>query len=95
MSIYENGPSPKSGRGEIKNPLKGNLPPQKVDPKHIMNNRDLTKLVKLMKKGPKTAKEILYDHKKNIVGILQRDDTPFIFTEDQVKEFMRIINGVK
>ena len=78
MSIYENGPKPKASRTKT--------PPQKANPKDIRNDKDLTTLVKQMKGGPKTAKELLYDTDKNIVGVLQRNDTPFFFTQAQVKE---------
>jgi hypothetical protein len=85
MGIYENGPKPtKVSRSKT--------PPQKVNPKQIRNNKDLTTLVQQIKGGPKTAKEILYDTDKNIVGVLQRNDTPFFFTQAQIKE-LQILQG--
>ena len=67
MSIYNNDFNEAS-------PSKGNKPSQKVDTTKIRNDKDLASLVKQMKRGPKTAKEILYDTEENIVGILQRNN---------------------
>lgn len=77
MSIYENGSKPRA---------RTKTPPQKADPKKILNDKDLASLVKQIKGGPTSAKEILYDTEKNVVGVLQRNDTPFFFTQKQVKE---------
>ena len=83
MSIYENG----FNEGA---PSKSKRPSQKVDVKKIRNDKDLTSLVKQMKKGPKTAKELLYDTDENIVGVLQRNNEPYLFTEYEVAEFIKI-----
>ena len=77
MSIYENGPKPTQ---------RTKTPPQKTNPKKILNDKSLTNLVKQIKDGPKTAKEILYDTEKNVVGVLQRNDEPFFLTISQIKE---------
>ena len=82
MGIYENGPKPKASRSK--------MPAQKADPKKIRNDKDLTSLVKQIKNGPKTAKEILYDSDKNVVGILQRNDEPFFLTQAQSKELEKL-----
>ena len=83
MSIYENGPKPKASRTK--------MPSQKADPKKILNDKSLTGLVKQIKNGPTTAKEILYDSDKNVVGILQRNDEPFFLDKAQTKELERLI----
>ena len=84
MSIYDSGPSPK--RNENRN----KVPPQKANPKDILNDKDLASLVKQIKGGPTTAKEILFDSDKNVIGVLQRNDTPFFLTTAQVKELEKL-----
>ncbi len=88
MSIYENRETKYQKRD------KGN-PSQKVDPSKILNDKELTKMVIQMKtaKGLKTAKEILYDTDENIVGILQRNNSPYLFSDKEEKEFMEIYKG--
>ena len=86
MSIYENGPRPKN-----KNRTKE--PPRKADTKKIRNDKTLTNLVNQISGGPTTAKEILYDTDKNIVGILQRNDDPFFLNPAQTKELERLLKG--
>jgi len=83
MSIYENGPKPKASRTK--------MPPQKADPQKITTKRDLSDLVKQLKNGPTSAKEILYDSDKNIVGILQRNDVPFFLDKPQTKELEKLL----
>lgn len=86
MSIYENGPKPKKVGAK-----RTNIPPQKVDPKEILNDSKLTDLVRRIPGGPDTAKEILYDVDKNIVGVLQRNNEPFILTKEQSKELEKLL----
>jgi hypothetical protein len=86
MNIYENGISPRK---------RTNTPPRKADPKEILNDQSLSALVKMIKNGPTTAKEVLYDTDKNIIGVLQRDNTPFFFTDKQSKDFTKIYKGKK
>jgi len=80
MSIYGN--SPINEKGSKATPVGD-----------IRNSKELQSVVKLMKKGPSTAKEILFDHDDNVIGILQRNDTPYFFTKEQQKEFLKIIEG--
>lgn len=84
MSIYDNGPKPRA---------RTKTPPQKADAKKIMNDKDLTSLVKQIKGGPTSAKEILYDTDKNVIGVLQRNDTPFFLTQAQAKELQKLQEG--
>jgi hypothetical protein len=83
MSIYDNSFTPKER-------VRTNKPSQKVDTKKILNDKDLTSVVKRMKNGPKTAKEIIYDIDGNVVGILQRSGEPYLFDDKQVKEFLKL-----
>ena len=64
-------------------------------PKKLLGDRNLKKVVKKMKDGPKSAKQILYDFNENIVGILQQNDEPFIFSEPQIKEFVELLKDSK
>jgi hypothetical protein len=61
--------------------------------KEIRNNKDLTSIVKQMKNGPKTAKEVLFDHVGNTIGVLQRNNEPYFFSQTEVKEFIKIQKG--
>jgi len=82
MSIYDNG---------IKESVKKNrMPSQKVDTKKILNNSGLSEIVKQIKNGPKTAREILFDTDDNPIGVLQRDYSPFFFNKQQLKEFLEL-----
>ena len=85
MSIYENGPKPKASASR-----KNKLPSQKADTKQIVNDKDLTALVKQIKKGPQSAKELLYDSEKNVVGVLQRNGVPFFLSQSQIKELQQL-----
>ena len=89
MSIYENSTDIKTKATKRDN--KGE-PSQKVDPKKILNDKSLSDLVKQMKstKGLNTAKEVLYDSEENIVGILQRNNSPYLFNEKEQKEFLSL-----
>lgn len=89
MSIYENGPAPKPPKKRT------TIPPQKANTKEILNNQDLTLIVQQIKNGPKTAKELLYDTEKNIIGVIQRNDDPYFFDNKQVKELEKLIKGEK
>ena len=89
MSIYDNG----FGSTKSQRRAKQGAPSQKVDTSKILNDKELTGLVNKMKKGPKTAKEILYDSDENIVGILQRDNLPYLFSDSEAKEFIKIYKG--
>jgi len=75
MSIYESSVNEKSRASSVKD---------------IRNNKDLTSLVKQMRTGPKTAKEILFDHDDNVIGILQRNDTPYFFSSSEHKDFLSL-----
>lgn len=88
MSIYENGYDTTKSQKRQSN--KG--PNLKVDTKKINNDKGLTEIVKQMKtaKGLKTAKEIIYDYNENIVGILQRDNTPYLFDDKELAEFIKL-----
>ena len=89
MSIYENS-------FETKAKKRGNKgSSDKVDPSKILNDKDLTNVVKQMKssKGLKTAKEILYDTEENVVGILQRNNDPYLFSDKEQKEFLNLHNN--
>lgn len=83
MSIYDNGGSNPRAKG----------PSQKVDVSKILNDKNLTKMVQQMKRGPKTAKEVLYDTDENIVGILQRDNSPYLFSDAEQQDFIKIYKG--
>jgi len=86
MSIYDSGVSPR-------NENRTKTPPRKANPKEILNDKSLSMLVSSMKNGPKSVKEILYDTEKNVIGVLQQNDTPFFFTDKQVKEFEKLKKG--
>ncbi len=79
MSIYESGAKP------TRTPKQTTVP-QKVETGDILNSKSLTEIVKGMKNGPKTAKELIFDSKKNLIGILQRDGEPFFLTQAQIQE---------
>ena len=86
MSIYENGPKTKASKTS-----RTKTPSQKADPKQILNDKSLTELIKQLNGGPKTAKELLYDSEKNVIGVLQRNDTPFFLTQTQSKELEKLL----
>lgn len=90
MSIYENSGSTSAPKAKPKRQPKSTSAPQAAKPKSIRNDKDLTALVKQIKHGPKSAKELLYDTSKEVIGVLQRDDEPFFFTDAQVKEFKQL-----
>jgi len=94
MNIYENSKPSSSSAKKYENPIKStsrnNVPPQQVVPKKILNDQDLTSLVKKIKNGPSSAKEILYDSEKKIIGVLQRNDTPFFFSPQQIEELRKL-----
>ena len=81
MSIYENSKGASNKKSSH---------PQAAKTKNIRNDKDLTALVKQMKKGPKTAKEILFDSDKSILGVLQRDGEPYMFSDAELKEFLKL-----
>lgn len=92
MSIYENSGNDVKTKAK-KRANRGNS--TKVDTSKILNDKALTLLVKEMKstKGLKTAKEILFDTNENIVGILQRDNSPYLFSSKELKEFLTLYNS--
>jgi len=84
MSIYENGVKSKASP-------RTKMPSQKADTKQILNDKNLSKLVKQIKNGPKSAKEIIYDADKNILGVLQQNNEPFMFDKKQLDTFNDIV----
>jgi len=82
MSIYDN------MVGETRKVQKSSTPP-----KDIKNSKNLTDIVKQMKSGPKTAKEVLFDHDGNVIGILQRNDEPYFLSPSEKKEFLKLAEG--
>ncbi len=81
MSIYDNATSSVREKRTSK---------EATSPKKILNDKSLKDIVKQMKSGPKTAKEVLYDHEGNVIGILQRNDTPHFFSSNELKDFLKI-----
>ena len=79
MSIFENVPRKRT-----------KMPSQKTDPKQILNDKSLTDIVKGIKGGPSSAKEIVYDSDKNILGVLQNSGEPFIFDSKQLAQFTKL-----
>ncbi len=64
-----------------------------ADTKGIRNNKDLTSTVKDFDKSIGGVKEILYDHNKNIIGLLLRTGEPHFFAEKQSKDFTKHLQG--
>ena len=88
MSIYDNITETKA----TKRKSGGNQ--QKVDPSKILNDKNLTEIVKDTIPNFKTsAKEVLYDMDGDIVGVLQKDGNPYLFDDTEVKHFKTKFKG--
>jgi len=98
MSIYGNAAKKTSPAQQIKS-LKETKSPKisnqtkSADTKAIRNDKDLTSTVKEFDRSIGGAKEILYDHEKNIIGILLRSGEPYFFSEKQSKDFTKFIGA--
>ena len=87
MSIYDNGFSTTKSQRRARS---GN--PTKVDVSKVLNDKDLTELIKkVIPKFKSSAKELLYDTDGDIIGFLTRKDTPYFFTDKEQKEFLKHI----
>jgi len=84
MGIYDNTPIKSSTLAQ----KKSNTTHKKSK---VIGSKKLKDLVKLMKNGPKSAKEILYDSGEHYVGILMQNDEPYLFDEKQIKEFTNLV----
>lgn len=100
MSIYGNAAKKTSTANQIKSLKETQLRKHKIsnqtksaDTNNIRNNKDLTSIVKSFDKSLGATKEILYDHDKNIIGLLLRSGEPHFFTEKQSKEFAKFIGA--
>lgn len=64
--------------------------PTSATKKRITANKKLKDITNLMKSKPKGAKMVLFDNEENVIGVLQQNDTPFLFSDAQVKEFSKL-----
>ncbi|MCK5536495.1 MAG: hypothetical protein KAI79_06690 [Bacteroidales bacterium] len=81
MSIY-NSPSPRTSQYN-----------SSQSPKDILNDKDINSLIKKIKPSL-SAKEILYDYNKELIGVLRRNNKPYFFNEEERKKFVRLYNEV-
>ena len=82
MSIYENRDL------DTKSTKRKNNDTQKVDPKKILNDKNLTSFIKEVTNFKGTAKEIIYDMSRVPIGVLQKNNTPYLFSDAERKEFI-------
>ena len=81
-NIYENGIDTKATK---RKESKKNS--QSVDTTKILNNKDLTDFTRNVTKFTGTAREVIYDDSEAIIGVLQKDSTPYLFSDKEQKDF--------
>lgn len=59
--------------------------------KLIRNDKELTSIVKEFDKKIGAVKEVLYDHNKEIIGLLLRSGEPHFFSESESKRFLKFL----
>ena len=87
MSIYGNSVKELQEDTKATKRKESNKPSISVNPKKILNDKDLTTLLKNTTGFKSTAKELLHDVEGEVLGVLQKDGDVYLFSDKEFKEF--------